>query len=74
MRFFLCGSLVAAFLLSALAPDAYAKKSAPEASPSPTPSPKAARTPGKSSFPPPVVVVFPLSVAGDADKESGSRA
>lgn len=75
MRFFLCGSLIAAFLLSALAPAESARKSAPAASPSPTatPAPQAARTPGKSSFPPPVVVVYPLTVTGEADKESGSR-
>ena len=75
MRFFFCGALATAFLLSAIAPAAVAKKAAPSVAPSPSPStaPSTLRTPGKSSFPPPVVVVFPLSVTGEADKEAGSR-
>ena len=75
MRSLFSCALAAAFLMSVLAPAAEAKKSSAAASPSPSPSaaPSALRTPGKSSFPPPIVVVFPLNVTGEADKEAGSR-
>ena len=80
MNALLRGTLVAAFLMSALGSAALAKRAPlpassplPTAAPSPTPRASTAARPGSAAFPPPVVVVFPLSVNGDAAKDAGSR-